>query len=106
MMMFFPRRVQLTLPSTTATTTLYFNPGLQEVPDELAYHWWLKAHGVTLAQIAMDKPTPPNAEWLASMKRLSARRPAPQGQPERLYALAPPTPSNLLVPYESIGAGP
>ena len=37
----FPRRVQL----STFDRTMTFEPGWQEVPSELADHWWFEANG-------------------------------------------------------------
>jgi hypothetical protein len=48
---FFPSALNLTVPNGNWHTTLRFEAGLNEVPDSLIDHWWLKANGV-------DFPTP------------------------------------------------
>lgn len=44
--MIFPKRVTLTLANHLR---LDFNPGVQDVPESLTGHWYLKANGVVRA---------------------------------------------------------
>lgn len=45
---FFPKALNLTLPNGNWHRTMRFEAGWNEVPDELAGHWWLKVNGVEI----------------------------------------------------------
>lgn len=58
----FPRPVRLTVRKDNWCTTLHFGAGLNEVPDSLVNHWWLKVNGVTATQQKIARAPAPQPE--------------------------------------------
>ena len=60
---FFPSAVNLTVPNGNWHKTLRFEAGLNEVPNSLIDHWWLKANGVDIPTSipVPDKPASPSS---------------------------------------------
>lgn len=57
--MVFPKKVRLTLDTYNYVD---FDAGIQEVPDEIADHWYLKAHGVQKHEKKRQKKAEAEAE--------------------------------------------
>lgn len=51
---FFPRAMNVMLPNGL---TRHFEAGVNDIPEDLASHWWLRANGVTPRRIASVRPT-------------------------------------------------